>query len=266
MTRLGIIAGGGVLPARLIAACRARGREVFVLALKGHADPSAWPAEVPREEIALGEAGRGIGILRRQGVRDLVMVGPVKRPSMRELAPDWWTVRFFAKVGLRALGDNGLLSAVVAELEREGFHVVGIDEILGDLLAPAGAIGSHRPDSRAQADIAVGVTAARTHGAADLGQAVVVRDGTVIDREDVQGTDALIRRAAPAQGAVFVKTAKPGQERRVDLPTVGPATIAAAAAAGFAGIAVEAGATLIVDCKECVTAADAAGLFLFGVS
>ncbi len=266
MDKLGIVAGGGVLPARLIAACRNRGREVFVLAVKGHAEEALLPADVAREWIAIGQAGRGIDIMRREGVRDLVMVGRVKRPSLRELRPDWRTLRFFAKVGFDALGDNGLLSAVVAELEREGFRVVGIDQVLGGLLAPAGVIGHRRPDDRAEADIAAGIAAARAHGAADRGQAVVVRAGVVLDREDEAGTDALIRRAAPAAGAILIKTEKPGQERRVDLPTIGPATVAAAAAAGFAGIAVEAGSTLIVDREQCIADADAAGLFLVGVA
>jgi DUF1009 family protein len=221
---------------------------------------------VPREWITLGQGGRGIDILRRAGVGDLVMAGQVKRPSLRDLAPDWRTVRFFAKVGFEALGDNGLLSAVVAELEREGFRIVGVDELVRGLLAPAGVIGLHRPDGRARDDIATGIAAARAHGAADRGQAVVVRSGTVLDREDAEGTDALIRRAAPAAGAILVKTAKPQQERRVDLPTIGSGTVTAAAAAGFAGIAVEAGATLIVDRAQCIAAADAAGLFLVGVA
>lgn len=269
MSKLGIIAGGGIMPARLVAACRAQGREVFVLALKGHADESALPADVPREWITLGEGGRGFTILKGQGVREIVMVGPVRRPSLKELTPDWRTVRFFAKAGLRALGDDGLLKALVAELEREGFTVIGVDSILKDLVAPAGLWGRHKPDAQGEADIEIGIKAARDLGARDIGQAAVAQQGQVLAVEDIEGTTALIRRAGAAKkpGAkpVLAKTAKPNQEMRVDMPTIGAETVAAAAAAGFAGIAVQAGATLVVDRERCIAAADAAGLFMIGV-
>ena len=268
--KLGIIAGGGAMPARLIAACRTRGREFFVLALKDHADPALLPADAPHAWIALGEGGRGLNHLRAQGVRDVIMVGPVRRPSLRSLAPDWWAAKFLARVGMRALGDDGLLRAIVAELEAEGFRVVGIDSILGGLLARTGVWGKHHPDERANQDIAVGIEAARDLGARDIGQAVVVQQGAVLAVEDAEGTDALIRRIEGLRrdgpGPVLVKTTKPGQELRVDLPTIGATTVAAAAALKFAGIAVEAGATLVADREQAIAAADAAGLFLIGVS
>lgn len=270
MSKLGIIAGGGAMPARLIAACRAQGHEVFVLALKGHTDESTLPADVPREWVSLGAAGRGFGILRKHGVRDLVMVGPVRRPSLKELAPDWRTVRFFARASLRALGDDGLLKALVKELEGEGFHIIGVDALLQDLVAPRGIWGAHRPDAQGDADIAVGLKAARDLGARDLGQAAVSQQGAVLAVEDIEGTSNLIGRAGrlkmPGAGPVLVKTAKPNQELRVDMPTIGTETVAACIAAGFAGIAVQAGATLVVDREQCIATADAAGLFLIGVA
>jgi DUF1009 family protein len=270
VNKLGIVAGGGTLPARVVEACRAQGREVFVLALKGHTDEAALPPDVPREWITLGEGGRGFDILHRQGVRDLVMVGPVRRPTLKDLTPDWRTIRFFAKAGLRALGDDGLLRALVAELEEEGFHVVGVDTLLKDIVAPEGLWGRHAPDAQAEADIRVGIAAARDLGAHDLGQAAVAQQGRVLAVEDAEGTAALIRRAGaakmPGAGPVLAKTAKPGQEMRVDMPTIGAETVTAAAAAGFAGIAVQAGATLVVDRSRCIAAADAAGLFLIGVA
>ena len=267
--KLGIVAGGGDLPARLIALCRAQGREVFVLALKEHADEWLLPPDIDREWISLGEGGRGIDILHAKGVKDLVLVGAVRRPSLLSLAPDWRTARLIARVGFRALGDDGLLRAIVRELEGEGFHVVGIHALLGELLAPVGVWGRIHPDARAKSDIAAGLAAARDLGAKDIGQAVVIQQGVVLAMEGVEGTDALIRRAAKLRrsgiGPVLVKTAKPGQERRVDLPTIGPATIAAAVAGGFAGIAVEAGSTLVIDRDACVVEADRAGLFLVGM-
>jgi len=268
--KLGIIAGGGTMPARLIAACRERGRDYFVLALKGHADPAQLPADVPHAWIALGEGGQGLDHLRENGVRDLVMVGPVRRPSLLSLMPDARTARFFARVGLRALGDDGLFHAIVTELEGEGFRVVGVESILGGLIARSGVWGKTHPDQRAQDDIELGIKAARTLGALDIGQAVVVQQGEVLAVEGAEGTDALIRRIdglrRDGPGPVLVKTTKPGQELRVDLPAIGVATVAAAAALGFAGIAVEAGNTLVADRDQAIAAADAAGMFLIGVA
>jgi DUF1009 family protein len=132
-------------------------------------------------------------------------------------------------------------------------------------LAPLGPLGAHTPDAAAKADIATGLAAARAHGARDLGQAVIAQHGRVVGVEDRDGTDALIRRGN-GQGGVLVKLAKPGQERRADLPAIGPATIAAVAAAGLRGIAIEAGATLVLDREAVIAAADRAGIFVVGVA
>lgn len=267
--KLGIVAGGGELPARLIEACRSGGRPFFVIALQGFADP-ARIADAPHAWIRLGGAGAGVERLRAEGVEELVLAGPVRRPSLSDLRPDWWTARFLAKVGMAALGDDGLLRAVVRELEGEGFRVVGADDVLADLVAPGGRLGSVAPDTQAMVDVRRGIEVARGLGALDVGQSVVVQQGIVLGVEAIEGTDALLRRCAelrrPGPGGVLVKIAKPGQERRVDLPTVGIATVEAAAAAGLRGIAVEASGTLIVARDEVVARADALGLFLIGVA
>ncbi len=265
-TRLAIVAGEGALPARLIAACRAQGREMFVLAIAGHADPAGIPADVPQEWIAIREAGRGFDILRHHAVEEVVLAGGVRRPSLSDLIPTQRTLKFLARVGSRALGDDGLLRALIAEIEDAKFRVVSVQEILGGVLARAGAWGRIRPGAAAKADIRVGIAAARELGAADLGQAVLVRAGAVLGREDEAGTDALVRGLGEsASGGVLVKAAKLQQDRRADLPAIGPATVAVCAAAKLAGIAVEAGATIVVDEAATIAAADAAGLFLVGV-
>lgn len=268
--KLGIVAGGGELPARLVAACREIGRDCFVLALDGHADPSLIPADVPQAWVRLGGSGGGLRLLREAGVAELVMAGPVRRPTLMELRPDWRTTLFFAKVGLKALGDDGLLRAVIRELEEEGFSVVGVDSILGDLLAPAGVWGKVQPDVQAETDIARGLDVLRTLGALDIGQAVVVQQGMVLGVEAVEGTAALIERCGALRrdgpGGVLVKIAKPGQERRADLPTVGHQTLVQARAAGLRGIAVESGATLVVGRQEMLAEAEAAGMFIVGIA
>ena len=262
---LGILAGSGALPGRLIEACAKAGRPVFILAFEGAADPAVVD-KVPHVWIRLGQAGTGLAVLRAHGVRELVMAGGVRRPSPLALRPDWRTLKFYAVLGWRALGDDGLLRAVIHALEAEGFTVVGAEDILGRDLAPEGPLGKHGPDPAAASDIALGLASAREHGARDKGQAVVVAAGHVVDREGPDGTDALLRRCkGRASGGVLVKTSKPGQERRADLPAIGPDTVVAAAAAGLKGIVVEAGATLLIDRAAIVQAADRAGLFVVGM-
>ena len=266
VSRLGIVAGGGDVPGRILEACEKAGREVFILGLEGQADPETLDADA---WIRLGEAGRGIELLRAAAVEELIMVGWVTRPSLRQLRPDLRTARFLAKIGKSALGDNSLLSAVTREMEREGFRVIAPEGILHDLLAIESQYGAHAPDQLALDDIDRGVAVARALGSLDIGQAVIVQQGHVLGVEAAEGTDALIERCGrlrlDGEGGVLVKVAKLGQERRVDLPTVGPATVEIAAAAGLRGIAIEAGGTLVVDRDAVVSAADASGLFVIAI-
>lgn len=266
--KLGIIAGGGEFPGLVIAACRAQGRPFHVLALDGHASP-AIIGDAAADWIRLGEAGTGLKRLREAGVTELVMIGPVRRPTLSELTPDWWTARFFAKVGLKALGDDGLLRALAHALENEGFRIVGIDDVLSDCLATEGVYGQLAPDAQAEADIARGFEVARGLGALDVGQAVVVQQGLVLAVEAIEGTDRMIARSAEVKrdglGGVLVKVKKPGQDRRLDLPTIGLATLRACHAAGLRGLAVEAGGTLVLGRDALIEEAEKLGLFLVGV-
>lgn len=266
--RVGIVAGDGGLPRRLVEACGQSGRDVFVLALEGAAEP-ATVADVPHAWCRLGAAARGLALLRENAVAELVLAGGVQRPSLASLRPDWRAAKFLARVAYRALGDDGLLSAVVAELEREGFRVIGADQILGSGLAPDGPFGRIRPDEQADADIAHGAHIARALGRLDIGQAVVVQQGLVLGVEAIEGTDDLLRRCAKLRregpGGVLVKLQKPGQDQRADLPTIGPQTVVLAAEAGLRGIAVEAGATIVIDRDQVIAAADDAGLFVVGI-
>jgi UDP-2,3-diacylglucosamine hydrolase len=266
--RVGIIAGGGNLPRRLVDAARALGREVFVLAIAGAAEPATVDG-VSHAWCRLGAAATGLALLRANDVSELVLAGGVHRPSLAALRPDWRAARLFARIGSRALGDDGLLSAVVAELEAEGFRVTGADDLLAAGLAAEGPLGMWRPSPQALADIARGVEVAKALGALDIGQAVVVQEGLVLGVEAIEGTDALLQRCAALSregpGGVLVKVEKPGQERRADRPTIGPETVALAAETGLCGIAVEAGATIVLDREEVRAAADRTGLFVVGV-
>jgi hypothetical protein len=267
--KLGILAGGGQLPGQVAAAARAAGRDVFLIGLEGFADPAVlapWPHEVVR----ILAAGRIIAALRDHGCRDLVLIGPVRRPSLFGLRPDAEGARLLARIGRAAFaGDDGLLAAVVKVLAEEGFRVLGAQDILGEALGPAGLLSRAAPDALAMADIKRGVAVARALGAVDAGQGCVVQQGIVLAIEAAEGTDAMLTRcgplACPGPGGVLVKLVKPGQDRRTDLPTVGPDTIRAAGAAGLRGLAFEAGGTILADREAAIAGADAAGLFLLGL-
>jgi UDP-2,3-diacylglucosamine hydrolase len=267
--RLGIVAGSGGLPRRLVETCRAKGRDIFVLAIEGEAEPETV-AGVAHGWCRLGAAAKALDLLRENSVRDLVLAGSIRRPTLTTIRPDWRAAKFFAKVGYRLLGDDGLLSAIAKELEIEGFHLIGAHELLDETAAvPQGPLGRLKPNAEAEADIARGVAIARAIGALDIGQAVVIQQGLVLGVEAIEGTDALLRRCTGLRragpGGVLVKVEKPGQEKRVDRPTIGPQTVRLAAEAGLQGIAIEAGTTLLLDRSEVIRAADAAGLFVVGV-
>ncbi len=266
---LGILAGGGPFPGQVAAAARSAGRDVFVLGFEDYAEPAVIGA-YPHAFARLGAAGRILSLLRQHGCRDLVLVGPVRRPSLMDLRPDMEGTRILARVGRAAFaGDDGLLAAVVRILAEEGFAVLGAHEIIAEALGPRGVLGQCAPDAQARADIERGVIVVRALGQVDVGQGCVVQQGIVLAVEAVEGTDQMLARCAavarPGPGGVLVKIVKPGQDRRADLPTIGPRTLVAAAAAGLRGVAFEAGGTLLTDRAACIEEADRLGLFLYGI-
>lgn len=272
LTPLGIIAGGGELPRVIMQACRDEGRPYYLLALNEMADTqTADEAGDSHSWIRFGAIGKALDLLRANQVQEIVLAGKVTRPKISTLRPDLKGTKLLARIGAQLIsGDNALLSGIVEFLEEEGFRITGAEEVVKDLVAPEGMIGSIYPDKRAQADIELGAQMARSIGALDLGQAVIVHHGNVLGVEAIEGTDALIERCAALKiderGGVLVKVKKPQQERRVDLPTIGIETVERVAACGFSGIAIEAGASLILNRREVARRADALGIFVIGFS
>ena len=265
--KLGIIAGAGELPDRIKNACRATGRDVFVAAINGTCDASTV-SDVEHAWFDWATVGNLFKLLREAGCVELVLAGRVVKPDFSRLRLDWQGIKLLPRVlAAVARGDDALLKTLVQVFEEQGFRVVGTDALVKDLVAPPGQLGAVTPSDLDRADIAQGAEAARALGRDDRGQAAIVRGGIVLGLESDDGTDALLARVArlEGRGGVLVKMAKPNQERRVDLPTIGLTTIRNAAAARLAGIAVEAGGALILDRPAVVAAADAAGLFLVGI-
>jgi DUF1009 family protein len=269
---LGILAGGGPLPGRVAAAAAAAGRKVFVVGLEGFAERAVlapWPHAMYR----IGAAGGILAALRRQKCQDLVLIGPVRRPSFFDIRPDAEGVKMLARIGRAAFaGDDGLLSAVMRVLGEEGFRIVGAHEILREALGPKGLLSRAAPNAAAMADVRRGIAVNHALGAVDVGQACVVATGVVIAVEAAEGTDAMLSRCGALIDTlgmkkpvgVLVKSVKPGQDRRADLPTIGPDTIREAATAGLAGVAYDAAGTILADRDAAVARADEAGLFLLG--
>ena len=203
-------------------------------------------------------------------MQDVVMIGTIRRPSFWDLMPDLRTTAFFAKIGTKALGDDGILRALVKEIESEGMAVKGVHEVMPDILVKSGVLGKHKPDKQALADIERGIEVAAELGKLDVGQAVVVQQGLVLGVEGIEGTDELIRRCQDYKrkgvGGVLVKLRKPQQDMRIDLPTIGTRTVERAHETGLRGIAVHAGNGLIVDETEVIKLADKYGLFVIGVT
>jgi DUF1009 family protein len=269
LPKLGIIAGQGDLPALVADAADSQGRDTFILALEGQTSQDLVEGRA-HCWVRLGAVGGAIDALSGAGCEEVVFAGAVRRPSLFNLGLDARGAKLFAKVGKAALGDDRLLTVLVKELEGAGLNVVGADDVLTGLLVKPGVLGRHAPDEIAEIDIALGLDVAKAIGALDIGQAVVVQQGVVLGVEAVEGTDALIRRCAEIRregpGGVLVKIKKPGQERRVDLPTIGPETVDGLVEAGLRGIVIEAGATLVLHRDAVIAAADAAGLFLMAAA
>lgn len=267
MSRLGIIAGGGGLPEKLVNACRKSGRDFFVLALQGQTDKNML-ADIPHKWSRVGAINEAIAILKAENVDTLVMAGAVRRPGLWEMKPDWRTIQVFARLGAAAFGDDALLRAVAGELEKEGFKLIGAHEIEPQLIAPEGVLTKKQPSPENKTDVEYGIRVVKMLGTLDVGQAAVVQQGIVLGVEAVEGTDALLQRCRglcrKGRGGVLVKGCKPQQDKRLDLPTVGLRTIRYAFEARLEGIALEAGASLLLDRDAVVAAADKMGIFVTG--
>ena len=265
--KLAIVAGGGELPWLLREACQTVGRNSLFLALKGEVENNRLPE--PDAWLKLGSWGKNLDFLHNNGIEELVFAGSVRRPDLKHLKPDSRGAGFLAKLGIAWLGDNSILSSVLKELEQEGFRVISPDSLLENFLAKEGNYGRRVPSACEWKDIRRGMDVIRTIGAQDIGQAVVIQQGIVLAVEAAEGTDEMIRRCKKlgkqGSGGVLVKFPKPGQDRRIDLPTIGVETLKTANEAGLTGIAVEVGGALVIAPDETTRVADEAGMFVIGV-
>ncbi|MBI4273818.1 MAG: UDP-2,3-diacylglucosamine diphosphatase LpxI [Rhizobiales bacterium] len=274
-TPLAIVCGAGTLPFTVAETVERSGRRVVIYALRGWADPKL-AARYPHQWGGLGQFGRLCRFAREHGCHDVVFIGGVVRPSLWRVLPDWGSIRVLPRIiAAYRGGDDHLLKSLGAIFEEQGFRLVGAHEIAPEILVTEGVLGAVQPADCDRGDIARGLALLDAISPFDVGQAAVVAGNHVLAVEGAEGTDAMLARIAelrkigriPASRGtgVLVKAPKAGQDRRFDLPSIGPQTIAGIANAGLAGVAVVAGGTVIAEPDAIVMAANRAKVFIVGI-
>ncbi|MFD1744444.1 LpxI family protein [Rhizobium helianthi] len=273
--RLAIIAGHGFLPLYVAEAARERGENPYIIVLKNEGNRDF--SQFDHSFVGVGDALLIQSIIKKHGIARVVLSGGVHhRPEVSEIRPTFGALLRLPGI-LRTLisgGDDAVLRMVISLFESMGCKVYGVHQIAPNLLAEVGAINGSPLTEYDRRDIRVAAHAAKILGELDVGQGAICVGGRVVALEGVEGTDAMLMRVAELRAAgrisqrkkgVLVKLCKPQQDLRADLPTIGPATMRGAAAAGLAGIAVEAGRALVVEREECIAITQQEGLFLYGL-
>lgn len=272
LEKLGIISGGGGLPCDVARAALANDRSVYLIAIEGEANDQI--SEFPHSWIKWGEIGRLFSILKTENCRDVVIIGHVKRPDLSQVRMDLGALKLLPFImKLKTGGDDSILSKIAGLFEDKGHRVCSVLDLVPSLAADLGDMTRFRPGDVEEQDIQKGLAVVEVMGRFDVGQAVVVVNGHVIAIEGAEGTDQMLERCQSlrqwgrkGRHGVLVKVPKPSQDRRIDLPTIGPKTVELALAANLSGIAVAAGETLIADKMATIAAANNGKLFIRGVT
>ncbi len=274
--RIGIIVGSGRLPIEVIESLNVRGIKPYLILIEGEALPSALFAAHDHAWLRPEDFGKLVPLLKAAGVGRVVMAGGVaRRPALKAIRWTWSLVAMLPRL-IRALasGDDVLLRTIIGHLEAHGMTVLGAHELAPDLLATSGMIAGRAPTTAERRDIEAAVTAARVIGALDIGQAAISIGGRAIALEGIEGTAGLLERVAGMRGhgrlagrtgGVLAKCAKPNQDLRADLPSIGPDTIDAALAAGLTGIALDAERAFVLDFAVTARRAEAHNMFIYGL-
>jgi len=272
--RLGLIAGFGQFPAMVLEGAKNAGCEVTVVGIRGLADRSLFTQADHFYWAGIARLGRWIRLLRRHEIQRVILAGSVRKAHMYgrfrflRFLPDWTVARiwFFHLPDKR---NDTVLSAVADEMSRRGLTMESCVQYTPQHMAPEGVLTRRQPTAAQRRDAEFGWKLAKQVGGLDIGQAIAVKETDVIAVEAIEGTDRMIDRAGelcPQGGWTLVKVAKPNQDMRFDVPTVGPETIARLKSCRAAMLVIEAGKTLLVDRAEMIDRADRAGLVILGMS
>ena len=265
--KIGLIAGGGSLPHEVIKDAQAQGYEIFVAALRSFSEPSDFDAQ--SDAFGFVEFRALIKRFKKEKCTHVTFAGKVSRPDFSTIKPSIRDLPLLAKVAAAATkGDDGLLKFMVSLFEKEGFEILAPQDICGSSLMEIGALGKTKPTAKHKDDIEKAMRIAVLIGSADIGQGAVVNKGLVLAVEAQEGTDEMLERVAALpdgiRGGVLAKCLKPGQEDRVDMPTIGPRTVELAAKAGMDGIILVAGKAFVMQRAEVRALADKHGIFIYG--
>lgn len=272
--KVGLIMGGGELPFAVIEGCAQAGHDMFIVRLDGFADDLA--PNLDSATIGIAKLGSMIKRFKSKGCTHICLAGDVKRPDFKTLKPDFQAWRKLPGILSAARqGDDALLSYLLEIFEGEGFEIIAPQTLSAHILMPDGYLGAVKMAADIRSDAEKACRIAKDIGALDIGQGAVVCDGLVLAVEAQEGTDLMlsriaqlpeaIRGTAKARRGVLAKMVKPGQETRVDLPTIGLRTVELADAAGLAGIVTEGGRSFVLGRADVIKAADAAGIFIAGL-
>lgn len=271
---LGLIAGQGRLPILVARGARAAGREVACVGLRDQFDPQLREYCTSFKTAGIIQIGRWLRTLRRAGCDEAIMVGRVKKVRMydpmflfRQL-PDWRAMKIWFGRLRHDKRNDAILTAVADALAQEGIMLVDSTSYIEDQMAGAGVMTRRQPTSQQQADIAFALPIVSRMGDLDIGQSIAVKDREIIAVEAIEGTDRMIERAGqlcPRGGWTLVKVAKPEQDMRFDVPTVGLRTIEKLKEAGATCLAVHTGKVIMTDKPQVLEAADAEGIAVVGV-
>lgn len=269
---IGILSGGGSLPCEIAQSISSAGNQVVIIAIEGEANPEDF-MNFNVTFVKWGEVGRIIRIFRQNKVKDIVIIGSVKRPNLKNFRTDFGFYKnlFFLFNLIRAGGDDGVLRLVIKLIEKKGFRVLGPKDVAPELIISDGPLGKRNVPDILEADIQYGFNLLEQLAPFDIGQSIVIQRGKVFAIEAAEGTDRMLDRVASNfprkdQIGVLIKRSKPGQELRIDMPTIGPLTIEKAANAGLGGIVVQSGVTLAAQKKYLINKADEKNIFVTGIS
>jgi DUF1009 family protein len=265
--RYGLIAGNGQFPLLVLEAARSRGIEMVVAAIREEASPELESRAARLHWLGLGELSRLISVFKQEGVSRALMAGQVKHTQIfSSIRPDWKLLQLL--MSLKEKNTDALIGGVAKVLLAEGIVLEDSTLFLEPLLAGEGVLTRRGPTPEEQRNLEYGRKVARELARWDIGQTVVVADGACIAVEAMEGTDAVIRRAAQLAGGQplsVVKVAKPNQDMRFDVPVVGLPTIAVMKECGATAMSLDAGKTLLFDREEMIARADAAGIAIVGI-
>ena len=254
--RIGILAGGGQFPKLIAQAAHASGLGVALCGFHGYTDPGLAAEADACQFFHLGQLGRLLNFFHNQNVRRLCLAGSIDKPRALDFRPDLRAARVI--FSLRRKGDDSLMRAVLGELEKENFTVLSAADLVPSLRCPPGTLTRRAPPPHVWDDIRFAWPVAADMGRHDIGQCLVAKQGMVLAVECLEGTDAALIRGGKLGGAgcVAVKMAKPDQDERVDLPSVGLTTIRILVDGAYAALAVQAGKTLFFDREAALALAD----------